>query len=468
MNDAEMVDVENQEQVEVDIEQSLKDRSEDVFESVDINLIDIGDRAREDFGDLDGLASSIKRIGLLQPLVVTRQEGEKPYLLLAGHRRLKAKILNEDTRTQVRIVPGKLSEIEMMTVELHENFYRKDFEWIELVKLQKKIHDLQQAIHGKKISTLPDASGWGVAETANLVNRSRESVQKDIQLANAVEQFPELFDGCKNKSEASKLMSKIQETLLREELSKRVTENTGSDRLRRISNSYVIGNFFDVAAKMEDSIFNLIEIDPPYSIDLSKVKRQESQVNTQYDLDKYDEITPENYPLFMQTMLKESYRLAKEHAWMIVWFGPEPWFEDMFRWITEAGWNTTRMVGIWTKGHGQSLNPNTRLANSFEMFYYAWKGQPALAKPGTANDFRFPPVPPQHKYHPTQRPMELMTSLYSTFAFEGSRVLIPCAGSGVGILAAEACKMSAVATDINPAYKEPFILEVDNYLKGGI
>lgn len=462
-----MVGVETQEQLDNDVEALLKERSEDVFENVDINLIDIGDRAREEFGDLDGLASSIKRIGLLQPLVVTRQEGEKPYILLAGHRRLKAKILNKDTKTQVRIVPGKLSEIEMMTVELHENFYRKDFEWIELVKLQKKIHDLQQSIHGKKISTLPDASGWGVAETASLVNRSRESVQKDIQLANAVEQFPELFDGCKNKSEASKLMNKIQETLLREELAKRVVENTGSDRLRRISNAYVIGSFFDVATKMESSLFNLIEIDPPYSIDLTKIKRQESQVNTQYDLDKYDEVTPEHYPDFMRTMFKESYRLAKEHAWMIVWFGPEPWFEDMYRWIIESGWNTTRMVGIWSKGHGQSLNPNTRLASSFEMFFYAWKGQPALAKPGSINNFSFAPVPPQHKYHPTQRPIDLMTSLYSTFAFEGSRILIPCAGSGVGVIAAEACKMNAIATDINPAYKESFLLEVDSYLKGG-
>lgn len=446
----------------------VEENAKDIFETVDISLIDIGERARDDFGDLNELASSIKRIGLLQPLVVTRQEGDKPYLLLAGERRLRAKMLNKDTTTQVRIISGELSTVEKKVVELHENFYRKDFEWMELVKLQKDIHDLQQSIHGKKISTLPDASGWGLAQTAQLVNRSLESVHRDIQIANAVEQFPELFDGCKNKAEAVKLMNKIKETVVREELAKRVTENTGSDNLRRLSNSYIVGDFLKVSATMEDKLFNLIEIDPPYSIDLNKIKRQESSANTQYDLEAYNEISPEYYPDFMKKVLSESYRLAKEHAWMIVWFGPEPWFEDMYRWITEAGWSTTRMVAIWSKGHGQSLNPNTRLASSFEMFFYAWKGQPALARPGAINSFNYASVPPQHKIHPTQRPIELMKDIYSTFSFEGSRVLIPCAGSGSGIIAADSCKMNAVATDLNPVYKDSYLLMLDNYLKNGI
>lgn len=438
------------------------------FATVEIELIDIGEgRARTDFGDLTELANSIKSTGLIQPLAVCRAENEnKPYLLLAGERRLRAKMLNGDTTAQVRIFPTGLSKLELRTIELHENFYRKDFSWLELIKLQKEIHELQQEIHGKKISTLPDAPGWNMADTAALVNRSKSSVVTDIQLAQAVEQFPELFEGCKNKHEAMKLKDKIAETLVRDELSKRITSGGGSDLLRRLSNAYIVGDFFNVAGGMDKGIFNLIEIDPPYAVELNSKKKQESSANTQYDLSEYNEITVENYPTFMQNMLRASFRLATEHAWMIVWFAPEPWAEQMYQWITEAGWTTTRMTGIWTKGHGQSLNPNTRLANSYEKFYYCWKGSPALAKPGTINEFRHATVPPQYKIHPTQRPLPLMTDIYSTFAFEGARVLIPCAGSGVGILAANDCKMSAVATDINPAYRASYNVMLDEYLAG--
>jgi DNA modification methylase len=330
----------------------------------------------------------------------------------------------------------------------------------------EEVHDLMQQIHGKKVSTLPDATGWSMADTAELMNRSKQSVSNDINIASAVEQFPELFAACKTKSDAAKLLNQMEETLIREELSKRITTGKGSDILRRLSNAYITGDFFEKAKSMQSNLFNLIEIDPPYAINLTDIKKQEEITNGAYNLSDYREVESADYESFMRRMLKEAYRLGSEHSWLIVWFGPDPWFERMYTWITEAGYSSTRLCGIWTKGHGQSLNPNTRLANSYEMFFYAWKGSPALAKPGSVNEFRFPPDAPQKKGHPTQRPINLMSEIYSTFAFEGSRILIPCGGSGTGIIAANECKMNAVATEINPAYRDSFILMLNEYLQG--
>jgi DNA modification methylase len=438
------------------------------FANILIEDIEVDDRARKELGDIKELANSIKETGLISPLAVCRQDnGGKPYKLLAGERRLSAKKFNGDTSTPVRIFPVGLSPLQMKSVELHENFYRKDFTWIELVRLQKEIHDLQQAIHGKKVSTLPDSPGWGMADTANLMGRSKASVVQDVQLANAVEQFPDLFEGCRNKAEATKVLKKAGEALIRTELAKRISnENKGSDILRRLSNAYNIGDFFTHAKSMESGMFNLIEIDPPYAIDLASVKSHENIPSANYDLSRYQEISRENYPTFMRRMLGESYRLAAEHSWLVLWFAPDPWLPLMYQWLIEAGWNTSMMCGIWTKGQGQSLKPNIRLANSYEMFFYAWKGAPALAKPGRINTFDYSPVPPQKKIHPTQRPLELMKDIYSTFTFEGSRVLIPCAGSGSGIIAADACKMSAISTDINSDYKDSYILLLNDYLQG--
>jgi DNA modification methylase len=106
------------------------------------------------------------------------------------------------------------------------------------------------------------------------------------------------------------------------------------------------------------------------------------------------------------------------------------------------------------------MNPSIRLANSYEMFFYCWKGQPALNKAGRSNDFHFSPVPPSQKTHPTERPIELMRELYETFAFAGSRVLIPFLGSGNGLIAAHQLGMSAVGFELSKAYRDSFLVKV--------
>jgi ParB family chromosome partitioning protein len=50
-----------------------------------IEEIKIGKRMRKDFGNIDDLASSLSRLGQLQPIIIT-DDGE----LVAGERRLRA------------------------------------------------------------------------------------------------------------------------------------------------------------------------------------------------------------------------------------------------------------------------------------------------------------------------------------------------------------------------------------------
>jgi site-specific DNA-methyltransferase (adenine-specific) len=93
------------------------------------------------------------------------------------------------------------------------------------------------------------------------------------------------------------------------------------------------------------------------------------------------------------------------------------------------------------------------------MFFYAWKGQPALNKAGRSNEFHFSPVPANQKSHPTERPIELMKEIYDTFAFSGSRILIPFLGSGNGLLAANQLGMSACGFELSKSYKDSFLVK---------
>ncbi len=71
------------------------------FPARKISDIRVGKRHRKDLGDIEGLAASIREIGLLHPIVITADG-----TLLAGQRRLEAHKLLGRTEIPVRIWEG--------------------------------------------------------------------------------------------------------------------------------------------------------------------------------------------------------------------------------------------------------------------------------------------------------------------------------------------------------------------------
>jgi DNA modification methylase len=430
--------------------------------------IEVGERARQEMGDIQSIEGSIKERGLITPLAVKRLSDDK-FFLLAGERRFIVLEKNEVETVPVRVFPNDISDLEMKSIELAENFYRKDFEYWESDNLLREIHELQQDIHGKK-ATGPGEGGWTLKDTADMAGVTNASVSTAIKRSEAREAFPELFEGCKTQKDASKVIKKMDEMITKEQIARKLEASHSNNKLTQLSKTYIIRSCFEGISKIPNNVMHLVEIDPPYAIDLKKVKKTDGE--SIYNKDEYNEISADIYidgspdPSHpwrgMKTLFKECYRVMTEHSWLICWFGPEPWFEDIYKAIIEAGFQTTRMCGIWNKGYGQAKRPEIYLANSYEMFFYAWKGRPALNKAGRSNVFNYSPVPPQQKTHPTERPVEMMKEIYDTFAFTGSRVLIPFAGSGSGLIAADQLSMSPIAFDLTKSYRDSFLVKVNN------
>jgi ParB/RepB/Spo0J family partition protein len=95
---------------------------------VPISEVTVGERRREEMGDLAGLAQSLARYGLLQPIVV-----DDALRLVAGGRRLEAAKRLGWTSIEVKRL-GELTDAERAEIELEENIRRKDFTPIELSK----------------------------------------------------------------------------------------------------------------------------------------------------------------------------------------------------------------------------------------------------------------------------------------------------------------------------------------------
>lgn len=125
------------------------------------------DQARKHFDDesLQGLAESIKKHGLLQPLLVTPTSGKDDvrYMIVAGERRYRACCIAGLNEIPVRVINGDgemLSEISLI-----ENIQREDLTPLETargIKALMESHHLTQ-------QEAADRIGWKRSAVANKV-----------------------------------------------------------------------------------------------------------------------------------------------------------------------------------------------------------------------------------------------------------------------------------------------------------
>lgn len=169
-------------------------------EEVLIDNIDLGDRRRQDYGDIGALAAGIKRVGLLEPIIVDRN-GRDRFRLVVGGRRLKAVQL-----LKWRTIPAQLrehlSEAELRDIEFEENENRKDFTERERARRFESSKKLvaQAKRAGEVISgQSPDKPiprghqpKYGVAreEVAEALNIDEKTLRKAEQHVETAERFP--------------------------------------------------------------------------------------------------------------------------------------------------------------------------------------------------------------------------------------------------------------------------------------
>lgn len=133
------------------------------------------DQPRSDFteNELKSLAESIKKYGILQPLVVCKAEEDVPsgrrvyYDLIAGERRLRAAKLTR--LTQVPVVVRDSNPNQKLELSLIENIQRKDLNPIEEAKAYKQLMDE----HGLSQSEIAKRMGKSRPVIANAVRMLR-------------------------------------------------------------------------------------------------------------------------------------------------------------------------------------------------------------------------------------------------------------------------------------------------------
>ncbi len=124
---------------------------------------------REDAGDITGLAATIKKQGLLQPLGVVRLSGDR-YRVVYGGRRQRAVAQLGLEKVPCIVLDG--DDPDLLTQQLIENVQRQDLNDLEKARAYKRLRDQMVAQDGKlPEGELDERSGQAVGVAARTVRR---------------------------------------------------------------------------------------------------------------------------------------------------------------------------------------------------------------------------------------------------------------------------------------------------------
>ena len=220
-------------------------------------------RREFDEAQLKSLADSIRQYGVLQALVVTRKEVERPdggigveYELVAGERRLRAAKLAGLAQVPVLIRTGEESDLMKLELAIIENIQREDLNAVD---------------RAKAFDRLVKEFGFKHAEIGKKVGKSREYVSNTLRILSLPESIINaLSEGKITEGHTRPLMMLIdrpqeQETLFKEIIFKKlnvreaenIARNIATDRARKLIDHDLI----DIESKFKESLGTRVRIE---------------------------------------------------------------------------------------------------------------------------------------------------------------------------------------------------------------
>jgi DNA modification methylase len=198
-----------------------------------------------------------------------------------------------------------------------------------------------------------------------------------------------------------------------------------------IFNEVIQGNCVDVLRSLPDASVDLILTDPPYG-----VRYRDRSGRTIANDDNLTSVLG---------VFPDLHRVLRPDAFCISFYG---WgaIDQFFRAWSDAGFRAAGHL-VFAKSYASSVR---FLSAHHEQAYLLTKGRPAqLAHP--INDVR-PWVYSGNKIHPTEKAVEILTPLISSFSKPDAIVLDPFAGSGSTLVAAALTGRRYVGIEIEARY----------------
>jgi stage 0 sporulation protein J len=267
--------------VELAYKAELNEGNSDIVKDIDLDLIvENPYQPRKNFDEtaLRELSESIKRHGLIQPIIVIEKDGE--YMLIAGERRFRAtKLLGE---SKIKAIVADIESQSLRELALIENIQREDLNPIELANSYKELID-EYKITQDGLANIIHKSRVQITNTMRLLSLSAVT-QEYIKEGKLTQGHAKVIVGLEPNDEKTAV-----DTIIGQRLSVRETENLVKNLknklppktalklderyLERLANLKEIFSKFDIPVKIKGKKIT-IEFDDVADIDrlINKIK----------------------------------------------------------------------------------------------------------------------------------------------------------------------------------------------------
>jgi len=267
--------------VELAYKAELNEGNSDIVKDIDLDLIvENPYQPRKNFDEtaLRELSESIKRHGLIQPIIVIEKDGG--YMLIAGERRFRAtKLLGE---SKIKAIVADIESQSLRELALIENIQREDLNPIELANSYKELID-EYKITQDGLANIIHKSRVQITNTMRLLSLSAVT-QEYIKDGKLTQGHAKVIVGLDPNDEKTAV-----DTIIGQRLSVRETENLVKNLknklppkaalklderyLERLTNLKEIFSKFDVPVKIKGKKIT-IEFDDIADIDrlINKIK----------------------------------------------------------------------------------------------------------------------------------------------------------------------------------------------------
>ena len=436
----------------------------------------IEDRARVDLGDdYEQLKESIRDRGLINQICINKED----MTLVAGFRRLSCHKDLEIKKIEVKYYED-LTPIEKALLELEENIH-KNLTWNEQANLRTKIHLLHQEVHGKAVKGHA-SNGWGIKDTATLLNISEATLSQDLKLNGIIDTVPDLVN-IQSRRQALKAVDRIQEVAILTELAKRDAEDNEDEENHQVPYALHHGDAIKIIKdKLDDEVIDLVIFDPPWGIDIGEIA---SSRGPKGEKTSYKDDSEGTAIDLAAKLLPELYRVMKEDAHMYMFIGIQykdfyidmltnytametqlrTWKQIFPQWretITilqndlkeiqkERTWKFHVEVTplIWVKEGGGYTDFDHKFMPRYETILFCSKGIKKQFNNAVSNVFEVNRPLTTERIHTQEKPIELIQQFINISSQPNEIVLDPCAGSFVTAIASTLNKRRSISIELD-------------------
>lgn len=451
--------------------------------------IKVGTRMREDLGDVQGLAASIKELGLIQPIVL-----DTNFNLIDGGRRYHAVTQILKLEEIAIVIKDCEDEATLRIMELEANIRAKQMDWREKVKCVCEVHRL----HVIRTSRLGES--WTQKLTGHLLNMATGDVSLCLKMGlvlkdpkHACNKAESLQDAYRylleiKEDEVNRINSTFQQELIKSNVSipgiidvpvvpvkpehssklsidaaivrtpEQITkEPIIQEQVAKKTMTIVLSDYFnhgDCLAHMDslkpESVDHIVT-DPPFGIDMENLENTE-RVEEEHQVDANIKLLQDFFP--------RAYRVLRDKSFCVVWydFQYHGWIVDV---AEDAGFTVCRWPLVWVKTHkcaNQAAAYNYTKAT--EVALVCRKGNATLNSAQGTNYWIGSNDDDRAKYnHKFVKPKGLWSWIFRAIAQKSQIVYDPFMGRGSSVFAAVEMGLYPKGCEIKDIHYHGFIAD---------